>query len=164
MLDVKKQTLETVFHHISKHWEESWKFEVFGFDETLSRVFHYLIYYFSWQNFAPWFKKRKQYTRTLILRLRVGVKLFFKTQFKASLFVGLITVSNAIWQVSEMSKKHHLYGYSVVTNVTQLYFRKGNLLPKFVACIRTRKHLVVSWIFYTFLWLCTFVAVNYREM
>ena len=44
------QTLETVFHHISKHWEESWKYDaqqnifnkvqgVWKCDETLSRVF-----------------------------------------------------------------------------------------------------------------------------
>ena len=44
------QTLEAVFHHISKHWAESWKYDaprcifdeirvVWKFDETLSRVF-----------------------------------------------------------------------------------------------------------------------------
>ena len=45
------QTRETVFHHISKHWEVSWKYDaqrsifneirgVWKCDETLSRVFH----------------------------------------------------------------------------------------------------------------------------
>ena len=48
--EVIYQTRETVFHHISKHWEESWKYDaqrnifdeirgVWKYDETLSRVF-----------------------------------------------------------------------------------------------------------------------------
>ena len=48
--DVIYQTLETVFHHIFKHWENSWKYDaqrsifdkirdVWKCDETLSRMF-----------------------------------------------------------------------------------------------------------------------------
>ena len=50
LLHVIYQTRETVFHHISKHWEESWKYDarrsifdeirgVSKCDETLSLVF-----------------------------------------------------------------------------------------------------------------------------
>ena len=50
-VEVIYQTRETVFHHISKHWEESWKYDAqrseyfwqnsrcLECDETLSRVF-----------------------------------------------------------------------------------------------------------------------------
>ena len=50
IVEVIYQTRETVFYHISKHWEESWKYDVqrsifdelrgvWKCDETLSRVF-----------------------------------------------------------------------------------------------------------------------------